>query len=220
MERFLGIPQPVRLAIFAVLAAVSIFVGVQAMSGSPDPEDRKPASGSTAPPINPYAGDPEGAPAEATSVTNPAEGVEIELGVPVTDEELEVAARQTIRFAELFTSYRYDEDEDKHRAALNRYVADENTIDVESLFPSGHLRAEVIADRTVSVGDVVAVDATLISETTLVLSVDVEATTTAAGEEYESLVTYTAQLRDEGGRFGWAISDFTLDSTFDPVVYE
>lgn len=212
MEAFQDLPAPVRYALFGVVVVAVIFLGYQGMKSDNDNGAARPkanhSDGSSV--VQQPSTDPTEVP---TDVSGAPEDVDVNVDVPVSESTVNRVAVQGIEFAQSYVSYRWDEDEEAHRAALSRHLADDSTVDVDSVFPTGPVLDQIRADKSVTEGEVDAATLSLMSSQTLVFTLHVNAVTTseAAGEGSDPTVTsanYTLTFRVREGT--WKILSFDL----------
>lgn len=209
LERILDLPAGVRLALFGVIAAAVLALGWSVMSPTETTPADEVATTVSRPPV---VAAPNGAdPVSAGSDQNPTEGVDLRLEMPVEEADLKVAAVRAVKFAELYLSYRYNEDVTDRKNRIERLLADANAIDLTQAFPTGAVAQQMAAAETVLSAQVTSIEADMVSRSMLSLSVEVDSTTVTRGAAGDTAHdTYAVTMAYDAGHSDWYVSEFFL----------
>jgi hypothetical protein len=219
LERILDLPANVRMGLFALVAIAVAVLGFMTMTPNDNPAPKDAPSATSSSP----AGDGstvvvpdtvEGAPEEDQFVGDPTDGVELDLQMPVEAVDLKVAAGRAVRFAEVYLSYRYDQNAEKKKSELASLMAADNAVDMSKIFPTGATAEKMRADEIVVDVQATEVAASMVSAN--MLSLNITATTktstvSAGATESENTFAVTMMYEPTGG--GWRVSEFLADDS-------
>lgn len=221
MDRLNDLPAPARAALFVAFALLLGFLGWQILFGStadqaetsetsetvtvsddPGQVITQPGSGTATSPVGNEPGD--------GPISDELDSVVADLRMPVDEDDVRGAAAIAVRFTEMYLSFRYDQDEAARAAKISRYLAEQNTLDLNGTgIYSGGL-ADVAADRLTTSGEVESIDATLLADDFMTFTVHaVTQTSSETIGERTSEAEYTIAMAFTGGN-GWQVQSFDL----------
>lgn len=225
LDRLLDLPAPARMALFGIVAVavvalgyVSLQTGESAGDGATAPTDT--TSTSAAPTVITQ-------PSEATEpqddiyVGDYADGVDLELSMPVSDSDLNVSASKAARFAQLYLSYSYTQDDADKRTEIQRLLAEASAVDLGRVFPTGATQEELAKAETKVAVQVEKIEAVLITPALLGFAITTTSTTQTASTPPSSIQnTFSATMSYDMARATWAVEEFTAQGADSPFQDE
>lgn len=212
-----NLSENARKLIFVVVAILLVGLGGinLAGGGETDDSDGPEETVRTLPPIQP-------APAPADDTPDPVQPEDLPSQIPDTDDsdivldyqlpledgDIVDAAEAAASFIENYVSYSYQQNNQTWVSSLELQLSRQPQVDMESIIPNSIAAAELNRTQTVTEGSAQSVSVLLLSESTVVLDVDVKKTTTDTSGETESVSSYTVSMVDEAGR--WKVQDAYL----------